>query len=149
MSTIPFSQVVQVVPSVLSANGQAVDLNGLFLTQSTYAPFGTILEFSDTAAVQSYFGATSTEATLAAVYFDGYSTGTQLPGTLLITNYPESATAGWLRGGSLASVTLGQLQAFTGNLSLTVAGVVETSGTINLTGATSFSNNCYLFQHPI
>ena len=146
MSTIPFSQVVQVVPSVLSANGQAVDLNGLFLTQSTYAPFGTILEFSDTAAVQSYFGATSTEATLAAVYFDGYSTGTQLPGTLLITNYPESATAGWLRGGSLASVTLGQLQAFTGNLSLTVAGVVETSGTINLTGATSFSNAATIIQ---
>ena len=42
MSTIPFSQVVQVVPSVLSANGIAVDLNGLVLTQNALAPYGTV-----------------------------------------------------------------------------------------------------------
>ena len=146
MSTIPFSQVVEVIPSVLSANGQAVDLNGLFLTQSTYAPAGSILEFSNAASVASYFGSGSTEANLASVYFNGYTNGTQLPGMLLVTNYPETATAGWLRGGSLASVTLGQLQAFTGTLSLTVAGIVETSGTINLTSATSFSNAATIIQ---
>jgi hypothetical protein len=146
MSTIPFSQVVQVVPSVLSAGGQAVDLNGLVLSQSAYAPYGTILQFSDAAAVQSYFGPNSTEATIANVYFRGYSTGTQLPGSLLITNYPESATAGWLRGGSLASMTLGELQGLSGTLILTVAGVVETSGTINFSAATSFSNAASIIQ---
>lgn len=146
MSTIPFSQVVQVVPSVLSANGIAVDLNGLVLTQNALAPNGTVLQFSDAASVQSYFGASSDEATVANVYFNGYEGGTQLPGNLLMTRYPEAAVAGWLRSGSLASVTLGQLQAFTGTLAITVAGVVKTSGTINLTGATSFSNAATIIQ---
>ena len=54
MSTIPFSEVVQVVPSVLSAGGIAVDLNGLMLTQNSLAPYGTILEFSNAAGVNSY-----------------------------------------------------------------------------------------------
>ena len=146
MSTIPFSEVVNVVPSVLSAGGEAIDLNGLMLTQNTYAPIGQILEFANAAGVQSYFGPNSTEATLASVYFNGYENGTQLPGTLFMARYPESATDGWLRGGSLAALTLGQLQAFTGTLSLTVGGVVETSGTINLTSATSFSNAATIIQ---
>jgi len=147
MSTIPFSQVVNVVPSVLSAGGIAVDLNGLMLTQNAYAPAGTILNFASAADVQTYFGANSIEATLASIYFNGYSIGTKLPGSLLIANYPEVATAGWLRGGSLASLTLGQLQALgTGTLSLTVAGVTETSGTINLASATSFSNAATIIQ---
>lgn len=146
MSTIPFSEVVQVVPSVLSANGIAVDLNGLVLTQNALAPNGSVLQFASAADVQDYFGASSDEATVANVYFNGYSNGTQLPGNLLMTRYPEAAVAGWLRGGSMASVTLGQLQAFTGTLAITVAGVVQTSGTINLTSATSFSNAATIIQ---
>ena len=146
MSTIPFSQVVQVVPSVLSANGIAVDLNGLVLTQNALAPYGSVLQFADAAGVQSYFGANSDEAAVANIYFNGYQNGTQLPGSLLMTRYPETAIAGWLRSGSLAALTLGQLQAFTGTLAITVAGVVNTSGTINLTGATSFSNAATIIQ---
>jgi hypothetical protein len=147
MSTIPFSEVVSVVPSVLSAGGIAVDLNGLFLTQNAYAPNGVILEFSNADGVKSYFGSTSTEATLASIYFNGYSIGTQLPGTLFFSRYAETANAGWLRGGSLAALTLTQLQALAaGTLTLTVAGVVKTSGSINLSGATSFSNAASIIQ---
>lgn len=146
MSTIPFSQVVQVVPSVLSANGVAVDLNGLMLTQNALAPTGSILQFNDAAAVQTYFGASSDEATAANIYFNGYTNGTQLPGALLMSRYPETATAGWLRSGSMAAVTLGQLQAFSGTLTISVAGVAKTSGAIDLTGATSFSNAATIIQ---
>ena len=146
MSTIPFSQVVQVVPSVLSANGIAVDLNGLVLTQNALAPYGTVLDFADAADVQSYFGASSNEATVANIYFNGYQNGTQLPGSLLMTRYPEVAIPGWLRSGSMASVTLGQLQTFTGTLAITIAGVVQTSGTINLSAATSFSSAASIIQ---
>ena len=146
MSTIPFSEVVSVVPSVLSAGGIAVDLNGLMLTQNAYAPQGQVLQFSDAAGVQDYFGASSTEAQLATIYFNGYQGGTQLPGSLLMSRYAETATAGWLRSGDLSAVTLGQLQAFTGTLAITVAGVVKTSGTINLSAATSFSNAASIIQ---
>jgi len=146
MSTIPFSQVVNVVPSVLSANGQAVDLNGLVLTQNVSAPYGSILTFANAAGVQAYFGATSTEAAIADIYFNGYTNCTQLPGTLYFTQYPEASIAGWLMSGSLVNVTLGQLQTMTGTLSITVAGVVKTSGTINLSSATSFSNAATIIQ---
>ena len=145
MSTIPFSEVVSVVPSVLSAGGIAVDLNGLMLTQSAYAPSGTILQFADAVGVKDYFGSTSVEATLASVYFNGVSIGTQLPGALLMTRYPETATAGWLRSGPI-SVTLGTLKTYAGTLSITVAGVVKTSGAISLTAATSFSNAATIIQ---
>ena len=147
MSTIPFSEVVSVVPSVLSAGGIAVDLNGLFLTQNAYAPNNSILEFSNATGVKSYFGSTSTEATLASIYFNGYSIGTQLPGTLFFSRYAETANAGWLRGGSLAALTLTELQALAaGTLALTVAGTLKTSGSINLSGATSFSNAAVIIQ---
>lgn len=146
MSTIPFSQVVSVVPSVLSANGSAVDLNGLVLTQNSLAPYGSILTFSTAAGVQSYFGASSTEAAIANIYFDGFTNSTKLPGTIYFTRYPETAIAGWLMGGSLGSMTLGQLQALSGTISLTIAGTAYTSGTINLSSATSFSNAATIIQ---
>jgi len=140
MSTIPFSQVVNVIPSVLAANGIAVDLNGLMLTQNALAPAGTVLQFATAANVQSYFGANSTEATLASIYFNGTSDSTTLPGALLVANYPEVATAGWLRSGNMASMTLGQLQALgSGTLTLTVNGTPITSGTISLAAVASFS----------
>lgn len=140
MSTIPFSQVVNVVPSVLSAGGIAVDLNGLMLTQNAYAPAGSILQFASASDVSTYFGASSTEAQLATVYFNGYSIGTKTPGALYISNYPQVATAGWLRSGNMASMTLGQLQALgSGTLTITVAGVAKTSGTISLAAVASFS----------
>ena len=140
MSTIPFSEVVQVVPSVLSAGGIAVDLNGLMLTDNALAPYAQILQFSNAAGVKSYFGSNSTEASLASIYFNGYSIGTQLPGNLLMTRYPEAAIAGFLRSGSFAAITLGELQGYTGVLTLSVGGSPITSGTINLSGATSFSD---------
>ena len=140
MSTIPFSQVVNVVPSVLSAGGIAVDLNGLMLTQNAYAPAGTILQFATANDVSAYFGATSTESSLATIYFNGYSIGTQLPGALFIANYAETATAAWVRGGNLSSMTLGQLQALgTGTLAFTINGTLITSGSISLAAVTSFS----------
>lgn len=146
MSTIPFSQVVNVVPSVLSAGGEAVDLNGLILTQNSLAPYNSILTFSSATGVQAYFGASSTEAAIANVYFAGFNNCTTLPGTLYFTRYPETAIASWLMGGSLATMTLGTLQALTGTLSITVNGVVKTSGTINLSSATSFSNAATIIQ---
>lgn len=137
--TIPFSEVVDVVPSVLSAGGDAVDLNGLVLSQSSYAPVGEILEFTDAQSVADYFGATSTEANAAAIYFKGVSIGTKLPGQIMFTRYPETATAGTLRSASLASMTLSQMQALSGTIDITVAGTLYSSSSINLSGASSFS----------
>lgn len=140
MQSIPASAIASVIPSVISAGGSALDLNGLMLTSGSRVPIGSVLSFPSASAVASYFGTGATEATLASVYFGGFEGSRVKPGAMLFAQYPTAAVAAWLRGGSVSGLTLAQLQALSGTLILTVNGVVKTSSTINLSGATSFSN---------
>lgn len=140
MSSIPISQIVRVNPGVLSAGGSAIDLNGLMLTQSALAPYGQALQFASADDVKRYFGSTSEEGSLATIYFNGFENATKKPGILLMARYPETAIAGFLISGALQGMTLAQLQALSGVLEISVGGVVETSDTINLATATSFSD---------
>lgn len=138
--TIPTSLIAQVNPAVLSAGGNPLVLNGLFLTQNLQMPTGTVLSFASVTAVSSFFGPSSAEAAAAATYFAGYQGSSIKPTAMLFAAYNLAARAGFLQGGSLAALSLTQLQAFTGTLILTVGGVVETSASINLSAATSFSD---------
>lgn len=146
MPTIPFNQVVNIVPGVLSAAGNAVDLNAVVLTQSIYAPQNQVLDFATALDVSNWFGATSTEASIAAAYFQAPDNAYSTPGLLKFLGYAETAVAGWLLGASLASVTLSEMQAFTGTLILTVGGTQFTSSTITLSAATSFSDAATIIQ---
>ena len=138
--TIPASNLVNIVPSVLSAGGTGLNLNGVFLTTNTRVPVGQVLSFTSSAAVASYFGASSVEAANAAIYFAGFTNCTVYPTAMLFAQYPTVAVPAYLRGGNASGLTLAQLQALSGVLSVTVNGVTATSGTINLSSATSFSN---------
>lgn len=146
MPSIPASAIVSVVPSVISAGGSALQLIGLCLTNSTRTPIGTVPSFPSAAAVSNYYGPTSPEAAAANIYFAGYQGSSVLPAAMLFAQYNQNAVPAYLRGGSLASLTLTQLQALSGTLSVTVEGVVKTSGTINLSTATSFSSAATLIQ---
>lgn len=138
--SIPASEVVQVNPSVLGGGGAAVSLTGLMLTNSTAIPIGTVQAFASQPDVSAFFGPASTEATLANNYFLGYDNATAKPGNLLFAQYPAAPVAGYLRGGKVSGLTLAQLQALAGTLTVTVDGTPKTSSAINLTAATSFSN---------
>lgn len=145
--TIPASKLVRVNPGVITAGGAALVLSGLILTNSTPVPLGTVSQFSTAAAVSAFFGPSSTEATLAGIYFQGYENSTQKPGNLLFSQYPTASVAAYLRGANLAAMTLAQLQAIApGVLTVTVDGVVKTTTSINLSGATSFSNAAALIS---
>lgn len=137
--TIPVSQIVRVNPGVLSAAGSAVDLNGLILTRSSYPPIGTVPGFATASSVAAYFGPSSQEAALAAIYFAGYDNCTKTPGMLYFAQYPAANVAAYLRSASLASMTLAQLKALSGTLIITADGVQKTSTNIDLSTATSFS----------
>jgi hypothetical protein len=144
--SIPASAIVQVNPGVISAGGSALDLTGVIVTNSTAVPIGAVSAFPSQAAVAAFFGPTSTEATLAANYFLGYDNSTKKPGTVSFAQYPATTVPGYLRGGSVASMTLAQLQALTGVLTIVQDGTSKTSSAIVLTGATSFSNAATLIQ---
>ena len=138
--SIPASAIVQVNPGVLSGGGSALDLSGLFLTNDGSVPIGTVKAFSNQTDVASFFGSTSNEALMATSYFAGFDNKTNTPGQILFAQYPAANVAAYLRGGSLASMTLAQLKALSGTLIVTVDGTVKTSSSINLSAATSFSN---------
>lgn len=138
--TIPASEIVAVNPGVLSAGGNPLVLNGVILSQNTYIPTGTVPSFSSADAVSAYFGPASDEFALAKIYFLGYDNSTVKPSTLYFAPFVATARAAWLQSGSFAGVTLAQLQALNGIITVTVDGVVKTTTTINLSAATSFSN---------
>ncbi|OYW18753.1 MAG: hypothetical protein B7Z52_04590, partial [Burkholderiales bacterium 12-64-5] len=140
VASIPASAIVSVQPAVIDAGGSGLDLVGLFLTASAQAPVGSVLSFATAADVSAYFGPLSTEATLAATYFAGYDGSLIKPANILFSRYATVDVASYLRGGSVANLTLTQLQALTGTLTITVDGSAKTSSSINLSAATSFSN---------
>lgn len=145
MTNIPASQLVNVIPGVLGAGGNPLSLNAVFLTSDAAVPIGTVMPFSTLEDVQDFFGASSVEATLAAIYFAGFAGATTLPGTLYFAQYNTSAVAAYLRGGALA-LTLSQLQAFSGTVIVAIDGVSHTSLNVDLSAASSFSNAAAIIQ---
>lgn len=146
MNSIPASQLVNVIPSVLAAGGNPLSLNTVMLTDDASIPIGTVQAFATLEDVQDWFGPTSIEAALAAVYFSGYEGALTLPGTLYFAQYNTTAVGAYLRSGSFAGFTLSQLQALSGTLIIAIDGRTVTSANINLAGATSFTNAAALIQ---
>jgi hypothetical protein len=137
MSTIPARDIVAVNPGVLAAGGSALDMIGLLLTTSTRVPIGAVQPFASAADVAAYFGSSSQEASLATIYFLGFDNSTKKPGSILFAQYPTAAVSGWLRGFN-TGLSLTELKALpSGTIALTVGGAVQTSGSIDLSAATS------------
>lgn len=142
MPAIPASMIVNINPGVVPAGGSALDLSGLMLTNSTRVPTGSVVSFPTADAVAAYFSPSSAEAAAADVYFGGYSISTVKPAAMLFAQYPTApqGVAPWLRGGSLADMTLAELRAIpNGTITVTINGDLKTSGTINLSAVASFS----------
>lgn len=137
---IPASDIVTVNPGVIDSGGNPLALNGVILSQSDYIPTNSVQSFASPGAVSDYFGPSSTEYALAQTYFLGFDNSTIKPGRLFFAPYVETARAAWLQSGALTGMTLAQLQALSGVLTITVDGVAKTSSTINLATSTSFTD---------
>lgn len=137
--TVPASYFVSVNPGVIGSGGNPLSLNGVILTQNLLLSTAKVQSFSSAAAVSNFFGPASAEYTAAQTYFLGYDNSTVKPGTLYFAPYNLAARSAWLQSGSLAGMTLAQLQALNGMLVITVDGTTYESNTINLSAASSFS----------
>lgn len=138
---IPAKKLANVIPGVIGAGGAALALSGLMLTANTAVPIGSVMQFATPDAVSTFFGAASDEATLAAIYFAGFDNSTAKPGNLLFWQYPTAPVSAYLRGASVGSMTLAQLQAIpAGTVTVTVDGAAKTTSSVNLATATSFSD---------
>lgn len=144
--SIPASDIVVVNPGVIGTGGNPLALNGVILSKSAYLPTNSVQSFASADSVSAFFGPSSTEYALAQTYFLGFDNSTSKPGTLLFAPYLDADRAAWLQSGSLSGLTLTQLQALSGVLTITVSGTVKTSSTINLSAATSFGNAATIIQ---
>jgi len=145
--SIPASDIVVVNPGVVSSGGNPLALTGVILSKNTLLPTKGVRSFASSTAVSSFFGPASVEYAISQIYFLGFDDSTIKPGALLFAPYVDVARAAWLQSGSLAAMSLTQLKAIApGTLTLTVDGVSKTSSSINLSGATSFTNAATLIQ---
>ncbi len=136
---ISLSKIVRIMPGVLAASGSALDLNGLILTDSAYAPVGSVISVTEDTEASDYFGPASMEYSMATVYFKGYNNASTLPGKLLFARFNTADAPTWLRSASLSDITLDELKLLSGTIILTVNGSVVTSTAITLTSVTSFA----------
>lgn len=147
MSTIPASAIVNVLPNVINAGGNALVLNGMMLTQTPLrVPSMTVQPFATAAAVGAYFGLTSNEYAKALSYFNSYQFSTQIPGNLFIVAYPQNDLAAWIQSGPINTLTVAQVAAITGSLNLTIDGYVRTIPSLNLSAATSYTAAATVLQ---
>ena len=138
--TIPASDIVVVNPGVVGSGGNPLALNGVILSTNALLPTAAVRSFASADAVKAFFGAASAEYAIAQVYFLGFDNSTIKPGTLYFSPYVNTARAAWLQSGNLSAMTLTELQALSGVLTVTIDGVAKTSSSINLATATSFSD---------
>ena len=138
--TIPASDIVVVNPGVVGSGGNPLALNGVILSTNTLLPTAAVRSFASPDAVKAFFGAASAEYAIAQVYFLGFDNSTIKPGTLYFSPYVNTARAAWLQSGNLSAMSLTDLQALSGVLTVTINGVAKTSSSINLATASSFSN---------
>lgn len=139
--SIPASEIVRVTPGVLPAGGRSIDMIGLMLTTSDRVPTKTAKIFETAEDVSDYFGPSSTEAALATIYFAGFTNSSIKPSRVLFAQYPEQDVPAYMRGGSLAGMTLTELKAIpVGTLTLTVNGQSSVAAAVDLSSAVSFSS---------
>ena len=147
MTTIPASELVRVIPNVLNAGGNALDMNGLVLTTNTRVPVGEVLAFpNDGSSVSDYFGPSAEEVAIANIYFNGFDNSTRKPERILFARYTSAAAAAYVRGGPLNTLTIPQLQGFSGSLSVIMDGYTYSAASINLAAATSYSAAAALIE---
>ena len=129
------------VPSLTSPYG----LDRLFLENNNGIPFNTVLSFNSVTAVENFFGVDSAEAKLATEFFSGYNGPWA---NMLFDRMPLGGGRARIYGANLSGLTLAQLQAINGTLSLTSEGYTF-DASINLASATSFANAASLIQSAL
>lgn len=147
---IPASQIVSVSPRLISAGGNDLEFNALFLTDTSLIPVDQfVLSFASADDVAGYFGGDSDEYKLASRYFLGYSDSFTKPKNLFIAPICKTDLAAFIRGGTV-SKTLAEIQTLTtASLTVVMGGKTATLSNLDFSSATSFSNVALIIQSAL
>ncbi|RKS87331.1 uncharacterized protein DUF3383 [Orbus hercynius] len=136
--SISLNRLIKVLPSVIKAAGNAIDLNGVILSDNDYLPVGTALPFASSDTVLAKFGSNSDEHKAAKIYFQGVNNATTTPSKLFFARYSANSSAAALIGNNL-KLTLADLKKIKGEMTLSVNGEEQTVE-VDLSSAASFDS---------
>jgi hypothetical protein len=108
-------------------------------------PFNEVLSFNSVTAVENFFGVDSAEAKLAAEFFSSYHGPWA---NMLFDRMPLGGGRARIYGAILNGLSLAQLQAINGPLSITSEGYTF-NASVNLASATSFASAAALLQSQL
>src|ERR1700722_10648587 len=130
---------------ILNMAASQYGLNRLFLDLGNSVQLNEVLSFNSATAVENFFGVGSDEATLATDFFAGYNGSAA--NKLFVRTLLGGARAR-ICGANIGGLTLPQLQAIHGTLTLTSGGY-KFRASVNLATATSFANAASLVQSAL
>lgn len=113
----------------------------LFLDRTDASPYGYAFTFNSVAAVSAWYGSASATTAVAVEYFANAG----VPAQMVVARFPSAGCRARLLSSNISGLTLAQLQAINGTLSITVGGGLL-SGTVNLSAVTSFASAATAIQ---
>lgn len=139
---ISASNIVSVVPRILTGTGSDLVFNGMVFTKDYHLPVNTPMPFASASSVADYFGDDSDEYEFASVYFGGYQNSQIKPSSLYFYRHPEQAIAPFVRGKTvIPSDALASLKAISsGTFSVALSGVTRTASQIDLSSSSTLSD---------
>lgn len=138
---IPAQYIVAINPRLITAGGNDLEFNGLFLTKSDLIPLSApVLQFANADSVGEYFGLESNEYKAASIYFLGYNNSFAKPRHLMIARRVDSAVGAYLRGGEYTGDLAALKLVTAGTLNVTINGTEIALTGLDFSAATSFSD---------
>lgn len=119
--SIPASRIVTINPSALGTGGNPLAMNTLLVDGGPQRTIG-VQRFGSAAEVGAFYGLASPQYKFAQRYFLGYDGGFKLPDALYVVENPSAPMPAILRGASVRSMSMEELKAISGNLTVTVDG---------------------------
>lgn len=137
---IPISNIVKINPGVIGSGGNPLALNGVFVSDDSDIPVGSLLSFSSADDVGEYFGVSSAIADIASKYFLSFDNSQKKPQSMIFAPFASESVGAWVRGASIAGMTLAEAKAITGGITVTINGTQKTVDSVDFSSATSFSD---------
>ena len=145
---ISASQIVQVLPRILTGTGNDLVFNGMVLDDNVLLPAATPLSFSSADSVAEYFGTDSDEYKFAAVYFGGYNNSQIKASLLYFYRLTPEGAAPFVRGKTLSpAAALAAIKAVNaGDITISLSGTEYTATGIDFSAVTSLSDAASVLQ---
>lgn len=145
---ISASQIVQVLPRILTGTGNDLVFNGMVLDDNVLLPAATPISFSSADSVAEYFGTSSDEYQFASVYFGGYNNSQIKPSLLYFYRLAPEGAAPYVRGETLSpAAALASIKAVNaGDITISLSGTEYTATGIDFSAITSLSDAASVLQ---